>query len=446
MERERLLEHIHYIQQQLQHEKALVAKLEGDLQSIGTELERTKSEAQTWKDVVEARSDCVWTPHTTEKLSSNLEDYANHPEYRDAFRRANLGTHLNLEKANRDKVSICALLYDRLDVNYEQLCTISRATVPPDPRTFLYIFQRHLADIASKRPMFQASMMSFPEGTPPHVIDQALSAHSVATQIAYRGDPWQKNPTRFQFKVKDMDKAIVLLGSLNGSLSVNTLKRQVAFVRKLLVVRSPGIPTALPTISEDVDDDEGVILDDNETFAAPTDGSVLSDATTAAPVPAHDELAHAGDSMCAKRHRAGIRLDQDGGCDVSSIGNSTGLGEEFVSDEGSTFESDNANDSCLPRNVIVADNGEDDDVSTIGARESFVPTDIERRRYIIADRVEDEVAELSPSDRVLAKRVILEASASLPSDETSQGLHIARNLVKALPNLPESLLYGKAAS
>lgn len=398
-EKEVLKQHVHYL------------RLE--LQSVTSELERTKLEAQTWREVVEARSDCLWTPHTTEKLSSCLQDYANHPEYGDAFRRANLGILLELEKVKRDKVSVCALLHAHADVNYEQLCSISRATVPPDPRTFLYLFQRHMTDIASKRPMFQASMMSFPVGTAQHVIDQALSAYILATQIAYKGEPWQKNPTRFQFKIKEKDKAFVLLGSLDRSLSVNTLKRQVGYVT------SSGILTALPTISEDADDDEGGILDDDETFARFDDGS-----------------AHAGGSMCANRH-----LDQDGGCDVSSIG------ERFVSDGGSMFgEAESVMDSGLPLDLIVADNGEDDDVSTIGARESFIPTDIERRRYIIAARVDDEVAELDPSDRIVAKRVILEASASLPPDKKSQLTHIGESLVKALPGLSPSLLHDKAAN
>ena len=269
-----LKQHVHYL------------RLE--LQSVASQLERTRLEARTWREVVEARSDCIWTPHTTEKLSSNLQDYANHPEYGDAFRRANLGILLELDKAKRDKVSVCALLHAHVEVNYEHLCILSRATVPPDPRTFMFVFQRHIADIASKRPMFQASMMSFPEGTAQHVIDQALSAHSLATQIAYKGQPWQKNPTRFQFKLKEEDKAFVLLGSLDSSLSVNVLKRQVGYVS------SSGILTALPTISEDAGDDEGgILVDDDGTFASPFD----------------DESTHAGESMCATRHRA----DQDVG-------------------------------------------------------------------------------------------------------------------------------------
>ena len=179
--------------------------------------------------------------------------------------------------------------------------------------------------------------------------------------------------------------------------------------------------------AEDSDDDEGGILNNDETFAASFD----------------DWSTHAGDSMCATR----LRTDQDVGCDVSSIGNSTLPEEQCVSDEGSvhTFEADSAIDSGLPRTVIVADNGEDDDVSTIGARESLILTDIERRRYIVADRVDDEVAELAPSDRVVAKRVILEALASLPSGRNLQVLHIGGSLVKALPLLSHSLLYGKAA-
>jgi len=96
----------------------------------------------------------------------------------------------------------------------------------------MYIFDRHLTDIASKQPMLLASSMSFPEGTAQHVIDQARSAYSIATQIAYKGD--QRNQTRFQFRVKDEDKAMVLFGSLDGSLSVNALKRKVGYYRMLL--------------------------------------------------------------------------------------------------------------------------------------------------------------------------------------------------------------------
>ena len=96
-EKEVLQQYVHYL------------RLE--LQSVTSELERTKLEAQTWREVVEARSDCLCTPHTTEKLSSNLQDYANHPEYGDAFRRTNLGVLLELEKVKRDKMSVCALLH-----------------------------------------------------------------------------------------------------------------------------------------------------------------------------------------------------------------------------------------------------------------------------------------------------------------------------------------------
>mmetsp|Transcript_24738 Transcript_24738/g.71440 ORF Transcript_24738/g.71440 Transcript_24738/m.71440 type:complete len:440 (-) Transcript_24738:34-1353(-) len=417
------------VRKQLASEKAAVA-------AVTRALRAKEVEVETLRGVVHDRAIQKWTPHVTEKLGSSLSDCADHPLFAETFRRAKLNLFLSLDPKERAKVSISAFVYVYLDgaVNTEQLCAISRAEVPPDPETVFYSYHRHIRDIESKKPPFTESMISLPEGSSQHCIDQVLSGYRVGTQFCFQGDPLQKKKNRLQFNIKESDKALIVLAALDPSLSCSTLKSQVSYLRSSDILTTP-----MPTIVEE-EEAWSALLSKEELFGA---GGSLGDTTSSASstLPVNDD-SHTISS-------------QDEECAGLSINSSILDGEPSPDDAGSISDDDpnsgtrfgdDSDDDNLPLNgLIVTDGSKDDDVSTIATRESFIPTDVERRRAIILMVVDDEVAELAPSDRVTAKQVILEAANSLPSDLTSQAIHIGQALVEALPKLCPVLLCSKAS-
>ncbi len=441
------------------------AQLLQEIARLSRELEHTRILLLNERNKVAALEiQAACTPHTNVEFSSSLSDYAEDERYGAAFKRAGLQRLLELGQKERKTVSISSYLCAGghcPGINKTQFRILTNAIHPIDPKLLLYLIKQMNDDIDAGRPVMVASSIILPPDVTDGVRNQAISTYQAALRICYKAmetdGSLKPNPKRKQFKCDEKDAAYVLFASLDEPItSESKMKRQVLAVGTmgLLDNRLPAIEeegggerevdldseaagsqaldetaaaSEVQDGDENVDDEEGDILDDDETFDARFD----------------DGSTHAGDSVCAPR----LRADQDAGYDVSTIGNSTLLGERFVSDEGSvqTFEADSADDPGLPLNVIVADNGEDDDLSTICARESFIPTGLEGQRRRIAADIDDEVAELNPSDKAVATQAILDALDSLPPDKNLQVLHIGGSLVEVLPQLSQSLLFGKAA-
>ena len=242
---------MHQLHQELQEVTAKLRSSEAQVESL-------KLELAALKEVVENRAAQKWTPHCNERFSSNLADYKDHPLYRDAFRYAKLDIYLSLDEKERSKLSISAFVYVRLNgnVNTEQLCTISKSEIPPDPATVIYTHRRHLRDIDSNFPLFAEAMVSIPEDSPQHVKKQVSSGYRVGTQICFEGESMEKKKNRLQFNVKESDKILIVLAALDRSLSKSVLKKQVRYLRSSGLLTSATI-TRMPTILEGGEDDGG---------------------------------------------------------------------------------------------------------------------------------------------------------------------------------------------
>ena len=232
-------------------------------------------------------------------------------------------------------------------------------------------------------------MVSIPEDSPQHVKDEVLWGYRVGTQICFEGESMKKKKNRLQFNIKESDKILIMLAAFDRNLSMSVLKKQVRHLRSSGLLTMP-----MPTIVEGGEDGR--------------ENNDLQDADPRVPknFTHEDDLAYPFDANC----------------------------------ESGDF----TDDSRLPLNgLVLVDDDERDDISTITDRGSMIPTEIQKRRAIIVHMVDDELhaSSLEPHDRAKAKEVIMEAAVSLPLDQVSQAACSGDGLLQALPHLDQMTVY-----
>jgi len=303
------------------------------------------------------------------------------------------------------------------------------------PIAFEKAFWYYQGGKSSKIKGFPDFVPNYPSGASAEVRKQVDVGCAAAKAIFIKNGKW-RNATQEPFSFES--RAHLLLLMMGGKARNSEIYTQCKVLKKYYADTISDPSLALPTIPEASSGSGGVgRSSQNVNDCEHADGTIADGDGRLAVDGDEQPFASIDEALFDHTALSSVLDGEPSPDDAGSISDD---------DPNSGTRGDDSDDDNLPLNgLIVTDGSKDDDVSTIATRESFIPTDVERRRAIILMVVDDEVAELAPSDRVTAKQVILEAADSLPSDLTSQAIHIGQALVKALPKLCPVLLFSKAS-